>query len=194
MRVALGAPAVRSVSLDALGAQLRHVGRAGRHRGHNRRRRDTSRPTPPPARDTFRCRVSTTARRGRRLVVIGSTFTAGSPMTRVTSAKRRGMSSSGSARMSKVASACRRDHVRPDAGLQHRRHDRGAQHRIVLRLVSRRNSAGATPAAAGSEAGDSARRLRAARCRRACRNRRVVVSLRRMGVSHAPTFATAAER
>src|SRR5258705_13428462 len=43
---------------------------------------------------------------GRRFAVIGSTFTAGSLTTRFNSSKNFGMSSSGNARTSKVASAC----------------------------------------------------------------------------------------
>src|SRR4030081_3850946 len=43
---------------------------------------------------------------GRKFTVIGSTFTAGSLTTRFISSKNFGMSSSGNARTSKVASAC----------------------------------------------------------------------------------------
>src|SRR5258705_3352152 len=43
---------------------------------------------------------------GRKFTVIGSTFTAGSLITRFISSKNFGMSSSGNARTSKVASAC----------------------------------------------------------------------------------------
>src|SRR5580704_8683002 len=66
----------------------------------------------------------------RRLVVVGTTLTAGSPMIRVISAKSLGMSSSGKARMSNVASAS--DGMTLEPAFENGRDDGRAEHGIAL--------------------------------------------------------------
>ena len=135
------------------------------------------------ARNTSRQRSLTSARymsessldggeTGRRLVVIGSTFTAASPIRRVTSAKQPRDVLVGQRAHVERRLGDRRDDVRPDARLQHRRHDGRAQHRVMLGLVLGEIALRAMRSVARSAARDSVQRIRAARSPPACRNRR----------------------